>query len=78
MQKLLTMGIGMAVFLLVIAYVVPIGMTAFTGASTTGWTAQQTQVWNALPTLTFVGLLLAVVFVAIKVGSDRTRSKKKA
>ena len=73
MSGLLKLGIGIAVFLLVIAYIVPIAMTAFVGADQTGWTAGQTSVWDSIPTLAFVGLLLAVVFVAIVAVSNRKK-----
>ena len=59
--------VEIAIFLMVCAFILPIAITQFTGVNTTGWDANIILVWDNLPILCVVALLIGVLgYISIK------------
>ena len=65
---LLSLIITIAASMIIMAFLIPIAMEQFLAANTTGWDTPVQTIWNAIPMLCFVGIIIAVIYIAIKRG----------
>lgn len=65
MNGLMNKVLGLIVVGIMIAVGIPIAMTFFTDADTTGWQSQWITIFNNLPTIIMVVVLLAVLLIVV-------------
>lgn len=64
-DALLNVIIGVAVALVVVSLLFPIGMDFWTSATTANWKSQTVTAWNAIPSMAAIGLVLGLIFYAV-------------
>lgn len=57
--------IGLAVSILILAYTLPMAITALVNANTTGWATDLVAIWDALPVITVLGAFIMIVAYAV-------------
>ena len=65
-SNLVNLVITVAVALIIMAFVIPIAMEQFIGANTSGWSASEVAIWNAVPVFGFLAFLIAIIYMAFK------------
>lgn len=59
-------AMGIAIGLIMLGNVVPVGMDGFYSADTTNWDSGVTNIWNVLPIFAFLGILAIFAGYAFK------------
>jgi len=64
-KQILSLIISLVIAGILIGYVFPIGLSAYHDANTTGWTAQETAIWDVLGIFLILVVLIAITGWAI-------------
>lgn len=66
MEHMVKYIIGALIVLVLVSVLTPIGINMIHNTSTTGWTSSESTVYSILGVLTLVGVLIGIVYMAIK------------
>lgn len=66
MENLVKYIVGGLVVLVLVSVLTPIGLNAIHSTNTTGWSSSETTIFGILGVLVLVGVLIGVIYMAIK------------
>lgn len=66
MENLVKYIVGGLVVLVLVSVLTPIGLEAIHATNTTGWSSSETTIFGILGVLVLVGVLIGVIYMAIK------------
>ena len=65
-SSLMNLVITLAIGIILIAFLIPVAINQFVDANTTTWNAEWISLWNVIPIFVFLGIVIAIIFLAVK------------